>query len=358
MTRPNVPTDAGTAPGPDAGVPATPPGYHPLRLIRIAIAGVLMGIANLIPGVSGGTMVLAMGFYQEFIDSVADVTAFRFSRRRIVFLGLLGGCALAAIVGLAGVILYLLFRYPVAMYAAFIGLTLGGAPSLYRSLRPLRVDVVVAVLVGLALMIGVLLLKQGAGFPHHAVMDLVSGVVGATTMVLPGVSGSYMLLVMDQYERVIGAIKDRNIAVIMPVAIGAIGGIVGLSHLLKLLLRRWPRTTIGVLLGILLGSVVGLWPFGKQPSVKALERRTPTELRSFGARWEVPTLEDVADEELASAIHERWDERGRSAYTAASVGRACALVMAGFVMTSLLARSKGGAAGAGPARERSRAGPA
>ncbi len=320
-----------------------------LRVVRIAVAGVLMGTANLIPGVSGGTMILAMGLYREFIDSVADVTALRFSFRGIVFLALLAAFALGAIVGLAKLILFLLFHYPTAMFALFIGLTLGGAPTLMRSLRPLRADVVVSTMVGFGLMIGVLLLKQlqGGVLPHNLAMDFVSGVIGATTMVLPGVSGSYMLLVLDQYERVVGAIDDRAIRIIIPVGIGAVLGVVGLSNLLKFLLHRFARPTVGVLLGILLGSVIGLWPFDRAPGEKALERRSADELRTFIVRWEIPVAPavDVTDPDtphatLSAAIIDAWGQRGRSSYGTDKIIIAVVCVVVGFLVTFALARRK------------------
>jgi putative membrane protein len=328
---------------------SAPPGTalisSPLRLIRVAVAGVLMGMANLIPGVSGGTMVLAMGLYQDFIDSVADITSLRLSVRRIVFLGVLGGFALAAIALLAKVILYLLFHYPVGMYALFIGLTLGGAPTIVRSLRPIRADVVIATIVGIALMVGVLLLKllQGGGFPHNTVMDVVAGVVGATTMVLPGVSGSYMLAVMDQYGRVVGAVDDRNLAIIIPVGIGVVVGIVGLAHLLKILLHRHERVTLGVLLGILLGSVAGLWPFGKAPEKKILERRDARELAAFVEHWALPAAASTDHAALVDHIEVTWAERSRRDYEPALVGRAALLVVIGYVVTWSLGRMRAAA---------------
>jgi putative membrane protein len=330
--------------------------FAPLRLARVAVAGVLMGTANLIPGVSGGTMVLAMGLYQEFIDSVAEFTAFRWSVRRIVFLGVLGFFALAAIAGLAWLILYLLFHYPTAMFALFIGLTLGGAPTLMRSLRPIRIDVVIATLAGIGLMIGVLLLKhlQGGGMPHNTVMDFFSGIVGATTMVLPGVSGSYMLLVLEQYERVVGAINPLNLRIVVPVGIGAVAGIVGLSHILKFLLNYFQRATVGVLLGILLGSVVGLWPFSKQPGEEALERRGVAELRTFAEKWQIAAAlaaDDGSDSEqnqlhLMHAILEGWADRGQSSYSAGRILTAVICVVAGFLVTLALGR-RPAAAGSG-----------
>jgi len=325
-------------------------------LLRTAAAGVLMGIANLIPGVSGGTMILAMGVYEEFIDSVADVTALRFSRRRVVFLLVIGGCAAGSILLLAGVILYLLFWHASAMYALFIGLTLGGAPLLARMLRPVRADVVAAMAVGLGLMVGVVLLKEGAGLPHNVGMDFVNGVVGSTTMVLPGISGSYMLLVMDQYERVIGAVDDlkaglwpvnggllgASLGILIPVGIGAVLGIVGLSNLLKYLLRRHHRVTVGVLLGILLGSVLGLWPFGRTPSERALERQPPAELRELAANWRIAGVEQVADANLAEHIRAGWGTRGRRGYSAGAVAAAVGLAAVGFAGTYSVSRGRSG----------------
>jgi len=343
----SLPTEARTGPA------ASP--LNLLRLVRVAVTGVLMGTANLIPGVSGGTMILAMGLYQEFIDSVAEVTALRFSWRRLVFLVVLIAFALGSIVGLAGAILYLLFHHPVAMFALFMGLTLGGVPLLLREVRPLRLDVWIATLAGFALMVGVFLYKGGGGFPHNAGMDFVSGVVGSTTMVLPGISGSYMLLVMDQYERVVGSVHDFKqtlaahdnaglksaVAIIIPVGIGAVLGIVGLSNLLKVLLRRWHRVTIGVLLGILLGSVIGLWPFGKQPSDKSLQRRSVPELKKFASEHHIPlTVELDAREDLIAAILSGWDQRGSPTYTPKAVTLAAALVIVGFALTCCLSRMR------------------
>ncbi len=335
---------------------AEPARLTPRVTIRAGVAGVMMGIANLIPGVSGGTMILAMGLYQEFIESVADVTALRFSWRRVIFLGIVGGFAAGAIVLLAGAILYLLFQHTITMFALFIGLTLGGAPLLFKSLRPVRADVVVAVLAGLGVMVGVFLLKGGAGFPHNMGMDLVSGVVGSTTMVLPGISGSYMLLVMDQYDRVIGSVRDlkdavqgqdgralkASLRVVVPVGVGALLGIAILSNVLKILLRRFRRVTVGVLLGVLLGSVIGLWPFAQSVGEKALEARSFEEVHEYARRWQVPGAEAIGDkarliEHLTGG--EDWVRRTTPPVTARTAGLAFLMVAAGFAATFALSRS-------------------
>ena len=316
----------------------------PGRCLRTAIGGVFMGVANLIPGVSGGTMILAIGLYEEFIDAVADVTALRFSVRRIAFLAILVLFALGSILALSKVILYLLFWHSSLMFALFIGLTLGGTPLLVRMIGRFRTGAVIGALVGFAVMVGVFFAREGAAIPRNTGMDVVSGVVGATTMVLPGISGSYMLLILDQYDRVIGAIADLKegawsaLRVLIPFGLGVVLGVVGLSNLLKLLLHRYERITLGVLLGMLLGSVLGLWPFGRAPTEKILEKRTPSELVTFAERQGITGTEDLEGEQLAKHILEHWDRRTVSPYSARTVGGAIVMLFVGLSITVLLGR--------------------
>jgi putative membrane protein len=349
-----------TASPPNDSSPVHPlPAPRPFTLsglIRTPIAGVLMGLANIIPGVSGGTMILALGLYEEFIGAVADLTALRFSLRRLVFLGVLIVFALGAIVGLSGVMLGLLLHYPVAMFALFIGLTLGGVPLLVHALRPVAVGPVVALVLGFVAVVGIGKLEWFIDeMPRNTGMDVVSGVVGSTTMVLPGISGSYMLLILDQYERVVGAVSDFKDAisdrdgdalkaalwVVVPVGLGAVVGIIVLSNGLKWLLRHYHRTTLGCLLGILLGSVVGLWPFDRVPAEKALEELAETDaaaLREFAAVRQVPGLDGVTDEGLVGHIRASWGEREGSDLTPGNAVLAGGLVIVGFGMTYGLSR--------------------
>lgn len=310
--------------------------------VRIAFGGVLMGIANLIPGVSGGTMILALGLYERFIEAVADLSAFRFSLRNIVFLLVLGFSAAASIILLSSVILYLLFRYSALMFALFIGLTLGGAPLLVRMIGRFRPSAIIAAIAGFAIMAVVAVVKEGASMPRNTVMDVVAGVVGATTMVLPGISGSYMLLIMDQYDRVIGAIADlkhgqfASLKIIIPVGIGVVIGVVGLSNLLKWLLRRWESATLGFLLGLLLGSVLGLWPFGRAPTEKILSSRTDVELVAFAHRHGIELDTEPTAPAPADQIRNRWQHRTVSDYPPKQIAGAVIMLVAGFACTLAL----------------------
>jgi len=268
------------------------PLFKPVMLARTLVAGVLMGLANLVPGISGGTMVLVMGLYDEFVSSVADVTRLRLSTRSVVFLGLLVGAAGICVVSLAKPVAILTTSHQTPMYSLFIGLTLGGAPLLYGLLKPLRASSVVMTFVGLAVMCVIAATDQGNGHrqepdsdggttivvqPAYA-RDTLAGALGMSAMVLPGISGAYMLLVLGRYETIyiaVGGIKDAVLSehslgdpaymqVIIPVAVGAIISLVLLSNVLKWLLHHKKNPTLGFLLGILLGSVVGIWPFTGQ----------------------------------------------------------------------------------------------
>ena len=256
---------------------------------RGALGGVLMGLANLVPGISGGTMLLAAGVYTDFINAVAEVTTLRFRRRSVVVLLAVAAAAAGAIVLLAGVVKNLVVDHRWLMYSVFIGLTLGGIPVIWKLIRRPTKGVWAGAVVGFALMAALAIVQQqqlgaaGDGMSGTFMLG-VAGVAGASAMILPGVSGGYLLLVLGQYIPILTAIDTLKeglragdlgtvfsvfVTVVLPVGIGVLIGVVGVSNLLRLLLRRYEKATLGVLLGLLLGAVVGLWPFqqGVAPSV-------------------------------------------------------------------------------------------
>jgi putative membrane protein len=246
---------------------------------RGAIGGVLMGLANLVPGISGGTMLLAAGVYKDFIGAIASVTTLRFNPRSIVVLGSVVCAAFAAIVLLAGPVKDLVIDRRWIMYSLFIGLTLGGVPLVWNMLRKaggVTPASVVGFCAGIAAMALLAFFKTGGGAGDAGfLMLLIAGIAGASAMILPGVSGGYLLLVLGVYTTILASIDRLKEAVratdfeaalaewsvVVPVGIGVVIGIAGLSNLIKWLLARRERPTLGVLLGLLVGSVLGLWPF-------------------------------------------------------------------------------------------------
>lgn len=263
----------------------------PLRgaplVVRGLAGGAFMGLANLVPGISGGTMLLAVGVYPQFIGAVAEVTSLRFSAPVLLLLACVGVGAAGAVAGGAGVIGTFLDAYPSAMYSLFIGLTLGGAPLLTRMLRPLDRGVIGAAAAAVAAMALLAATDPqrtgGGGAPADAAayaMLVAAGFSGGAAMILPGLSGAYLLLVLGQYRPVVDAVAAAvtasragdaaaaaaTLLVLAPVAAGVVLGVACVSNLLKSLLARHRRTTLGFLLGLLLGSVIGLWPFAEVPS--------------------------------------------------------------------------------------------
>lgn len=258
----------------------------PLPIARLSITGAFMGLANLVPGVSGGTMVLALGLYDEFINAMASVTRLRPTRRSLTVLALLFGTSLVTILLFSSVIQFLMEMFKPGMLALFIGMTLGGAPALWKDLKPLRADAWVSMVGGLLLMAAVaLILKPGIVEPNFILL-FVGGIIASSAMILPGISGSYMLLIMGLYLPIIagvssfkdalrggdfGAVMSIGLTIGLPVGLGIVVGLVGFSSLLKFLLDRYHRPTLGFLLGLLVGSVIGLYPF-QQMSFDKLPR--------------------------------------------------------------------------------------
>jgi putative membrane protein len=249
-------------------------GSLPALVARSSVGGVLMGLANLVPGISGGTMLLAAGIYTRFIEAVAEVTTFKFRFRSLVILGSIGVSAVLAIALLAGPVKYLVTTHRWVMYSLFIGLTLGGVPLVWRMARPATGSLYGGGVAGFGAMALMAFAQVGGGGEGHWLLLLIAGVAGASAMILPGVSGAYLLLVLGQYEAILGAIDQLKeglsgdfalvleaMRVVIPVGIGVAVGVVGISNLVRWTLRRYPKATYGVLLGLLFGAVLGIWPF-------------------------------------------------------------------------------------------------
>jgi putative membrane protein len=329
---------------PDAPLEATLP--LPLLSLRAALGGVLMGLANLVPGISGGTMLLAAGVYTGFIRAIAEVTTLRFRIPSLVLLGVIVTSAFLAILLLAGPTRTLVVEERWIMYSLFIGLTFGGVPLVWRMARPLSAGVVVGGVLGFAVMLAMALAPGSGGGDDgpQTFLLFVSGMAGAGAMILPGVSGGYLLLLLGQYLPILGAVDKLKqsllgdagfdsglfgeaLAVVIPVGIGVVIGVVAISNLLKLALDRFPKPTLGALLGLLFGAVVGLWPFA--------EGVAPEPGDTIKGR--VVTAESAADIDP-----EDWPVE-RFAPSAAQAGSALGLILLGFGLTRLIDRVGGGA---------------
>lgn len=308
---------------------------------RAVLGGTLMGLANLVPGISGGTMLLASGIYPRFIQAIADLTTLKLRKSSLIVLAAVGGSAGIAILFLAGMVKGLVVDHRWVMYSLFIGLTLGGLPVVWSMSRPANRQTWLGAGVGF---VGMALIAwaqasgaAGDGESHGWLLMLLAGIAGASAMILPGVSGGYLLLVLGVYVPILAAIdsvkealKSGNLAlaldpglnVVLPVGIGVAIGVLAVSNLLQWLLAKFEKPTLGALLGLLVGAVIGLWPFqeGVPPAVGEVYKGV------------VMTPESIA---------ELPKHKYPTEYFTPTVGHilgALALIAVGFAITALVAR--------------------
>ncbi len=312
--------------------------------LRCMLGGVLMGLANLVPGISGGTMLLAAGIYPRFIAALADLSALRFRKSSIFVLATVGFAAAAAILLGAGPVKDAVVEHRWAMYSIFIGLTLGGVPVLWQMARPATNAFWTAMIAGLIVMAGLAWLQvYGASSDAHRegmMMMFLAGVAGASAMILPGVSGGYLLLVLGVYVPVLSAIHalkealeagdpasatDPVIAVVLPVGIGVGVGILVVSNVLRVVLERYEQPTLGALMGLLVGAVFGLWPFQEAVPPKVGEMFK-------GETLTAERLAELTPDKFPTEIYTP---------TFSGVMMAVGLVGLGYMITTLVARVGG-----------------
>lgn len=262
------------------------------RPLHTAISGFFMGLANLVPGVSGGTMVLAMGVYDDFIAAFSGLTRLKFTKKSLLFLGVLFTCSFVTIFTFSGIIQYLMEIYRPEMLAWFIGLTLGGVPILYGAIKPINFKVGSFLFLGFLMMAYVAFFLEPGSVIQTPFVFLLAGMIGSSAMILPGISGNYLLLIMGLYLPIIAGLNDFKFAlgqadwtgafqtaleILGPFGIGLILGIGLFSNFLNYLLSKQRKMTEGFLLGILLGSVLGLYPFKTMPLEKMTKYAVSTQ---------------------------------------------------------------------------------
>ena len=246
------------------------------HFILDVLRGAVMGVANIIPGVSGGTMAVSMGIYDRIIYAVNHIfKKFKECIRDLlpIIIGILVGLfAFAALVG------YLLgtksdtiplTRLPTNF--AFIGLILGGLPAIYKRVNMKKAGVagIILFVIFFAIVVGLpLLARPEARTVDHSIgimlLMIPLGAIASATMVIPGVSGSMILMLLGYYDSVINAMNELRtgdfsaLAILLPYVIGLLIGIVSIAKLIDFLLRKYPEYTFCAIFGLVIGSPVAL----------------------------------------------------------------------------------------------------
>lgn len=244
--------------------------------IFLSLKGAAMGAANVIPGVSGGTIALITGIFEKLIDSIKS---FNLTALRLLITGKLSdfakhinlGFLIAVFVGigisilsLAKLLDYLFINYPVFIWAFFFGLILSSVYSVAKTIEKVSLGVIVTFIVGAAAAVSITFLTPATENSQTWYL-FVCGIIAACSMILPGLSGSFILILLGNYQLVmIDAVNNLNIKVLAPVAIGAGVGLLGFSHILSWVFKKFKDQTISLLSGFILGSLPILWPWKKE----------------------------------------------------------------------------------------------
>lgn len=237
------------------------------------LKGLGVGIANIIPGVSGGTIALITGIFVRLINAIKsfDITAAKLlfsgkwqefiKKTDFYFLVAVFSGVAVAIVLLAKVFGFLFDNYPVYIWAYFFGLVLASIYFVGKRIDHWTVTVIVFLIIGTAIAV-VLSLFNPATQNDGVFYLFLCGIVAVCSMILPGLSGSFVLILMGNYQLVaIDAINNRDFAILLPVLVGAVVGLVAFSHLLSWVFKHFKDQTIALLTGFILGSLTILWPW-------------------------------------------------------------------------------------------------
>ena len=242
------------------------------RYIVLALKGCAMGMADVVPGVSGGTIAFISGIYEELLDSIrsVDATALRLLLRfrlaefwrhingRFLLPVLLG--IAVAIFSLARLMTYLLTNHPIAIWSFFFGLIVASALLVARQIGRWDRRTVLAFAVGAAAAWWITVATP-AETPDDWWFVMLSGAIAICAMILPGISGAFILLLLGKYQYIMHAVGEFDIPVIAVFVIGAAAGIISFSHLLSWLLKHWHDVTVAVLMGFMVGSLNKVWPW-------------------------------------------------------------------------------------------------
>ncbi len=258
-----------------------------LHNLYFVLAGIVFGLANVIPGVSGGTMAVVFGVYERLINLIANIR--KDLKKELPFVLCFGAGAAIGIFGFAKLMGWVLEHHPTEANAFFIGVILGSLPILvsytFKKKLPEKrkanwhfgVDNILPMLVTLGIMIAMWRVgdmseakeaakasakaAEAAGFDiGQSLLSVVYGVIAVTTMIIPGISGSMVMLMIGFYETIITAVYTLNLPILLPFGLGCVIGLFSVAKGIKWLLKRFPNPTYSAILGFVLGSVLFIFP--------------------------------------------------------------------------------------------------
>lgn len=243
-----------------------------LQYLGITLRGIGMGAADVVPGVSGGTIAFITGIYEELITSISNINLDAFKKLKEegirsawkhvngnFFVALISGIAIAAL-SLSRVITYLLDNQPILVWSFFFGLILGSIQLILKDIKKWDLLSVLGLLAGTGIAAYISLIHS-VGTGGSLWYIFLSGAIGICAMILPGISGAFILVLMGSYRTIMDGIKNFDIVLIAVFAFGCLVGILSFSRLLKYLFKHYENLVLMILSGFLVGSLLTIWPW-------------------------------------------------------------------------------------------------
>ncbi|MDR1581827.1 MAG: DUF368 domain-containing protein [Prevotellaceae bacterium] len=239
----------------------------------ITLKGIGMGAADVIPGVSGGTIAFITGIYEELLTSIKksplafktlisskfNIKLFWKELNGNFLFSLVFGIGIS-ILSLAKLMTYLLVNHPIPVWSFFFGLILASVWFVLRDIKKWKVQYFISLVLGIAAGYMITIISPSET-PNDLWFIFLSGAIAICAMILPGISGSFILLLMGKYAYILSALNDVNIPVMLVFVSGVVVGIISFSHFLSWLLKRYNFLTIAFLAGVMFGSLNKIWPW-------------------------------------------------------------------------------------------------
>ncbi len=264
-------------------------------MIRSILKGMVIGIANIVPGVSGGTMMVAMGIYDKLIHCITHL--FSEFKKSVMFVLPIGIGMLVAIAASSFVLSEMFENIPIQTNLLFVGLILGGLPAILKKLKggmP-RVGHIITALLFFALVVGTAIIGETEGTAADLSFGLVNvlkllgtGIIASATMVIPGVSGSMVLMLMGFYQPILDAIKSfftslaamdmdgilTGLGILVPFGIGIVIGVFAIAKLVEIIFKKFPLYAYYAIIGLIVASPFAIYLMGEFPAVTAFSAIT------------------------------------------------------------------------------------
>lgn len=245
---------------------------NPIQYALLTFKGMAMGAADVVPGVSGGTIAFISGIYEELITSINNINldALRVLKKDglkaawnhvngTFFVFLLSGIGIS-ILSLSKLVLYLLSEHPILIWSFFFGLVIASSWLVSKSVSKWNMGTIVSLVIGIVIAFFISSAQTVAAGASGWYIFL-SGAIAICAMILPGISGSFILVLMGSYHIVLNALHDKDLALIGLFASGCLVGILSFARLLKFLFSKFKEITVALLTGFMIGSLYKVWPW-------------------------------------------------------------------------------------------------